>query len=242
MVIILKYLICNLKAHKTYSEIIEYKNNLLNLSCNKTELILAPTSIYLPMFKELQFLLCIQDIPLNEELNLTGDYSLKQLKSLDIKYCIIGHHERRKYYKENEFEIITKIKAALNNKIKVIYCIGESKEELLRKVEYQVLERQIARILNKIPTNEFENIIIAYEPTYMIGGKSNLDFKDIEKKIYFIKNLIDNYYHGSIKVIYGGNINSENIKSFNKIKCLDGFIIGNACLDITNLNNILENM
>ena len=77
-----------------------YKDRLLNIKNSSINLIFAPSSIYLPLFKDSNINLCIQDIALNEKLNLTGDISIQQLKSLDVKYAIIGHFERRKYYKE----------------------------------------------------------------------------------------------------------------------------------------------
>ncbi len=205
-------------------------------------LIIAPSNIYLPLFQNTNITLGTQNIDLNEDQALTGDTTIAQLKSLNVKYAIIGHYERQKYYHETEHDIIIKIKKALKNNLKVIYCIGETYEEMQRKVDYQVLERAIARVLNNIPEDEFKNIIIAYEPTYMIGGEIPLDFNKISNNIYFIKNLINNYYHKNIKVVYGGNINSDNIKKFSKISNLDGFIIGSASLNPETIKEILTNL
>lgn len=238
----LKYLICNLKAHKTYYEMLMYKDILKTIDNQNIELILAPSAIYLSLFKDEELALCTQDLSLNNELNLTGDICIHGLKSLNVKYAIIGHHERRKYYNENEKIITTKITTALENNIKVIYCIGETLEELGRKVEYQVLEKQIAKVLNYIPKSEFKNIIIAYEPTYMIGNTTSCNIKKIAENIHFIKNLIDNYYQGKIKVVYGGNITPDNIDEFKSIKNLDGFIIGNSSLNPANIKKIIEKM
>jgi len=235
----LKYLICNLKAHKTLPEILKYQREISTIPIDNMELIIAPSNIYLPLFQSSNISLCAQNIDLYENLALTGDITIEQLKSCHVKYSIVGHYERKKYYHESETDIINKIKLALNNNLKVIYCIGETYEEMARKVHYQTLERAIARILNKISCDDFKNIIIAYEPTYMIGGEIPLDFKQISDNINFIKNLIDNYYHEDIKVIYGGNINSENIKNFLKIKSLDGFIIGSSSLDVSTIKDII---
>ena len=76
---------------------LEYKDALNKINTENINLILAPTSIYLPLFKDSKVLLSVQDIALNENLNLTGDISIFQLKSLYVKYAIIGHFERRKY-------------------------------------------------------------------------------------------------------------------------------------------------
>ncbi len=238
----MKYLICNLKANKTYYEMLLYKENIHNLKSPNIELILAPSICYLPIFKGENLSLCAQNIALNEDLNLTGDVSIPQLQSLNVKYVIVGHYERRKYYNETEYDIIKKINIALKNGFKVIYCVGETFEELSRKVEYQVLERAIAKVLNNISTDDFKNIIIAYEPTYMIGGKNTLNINKISDNINFIKNLIDNYYQTEIKVVYGGNINPDNIKEFKDIKNLDGLIIGASSLNLDDLKVIINNM
>ena len=209
----MKYLICNLKAHKNYQEILNYKNYLTNINTD-LNLILAPPILYLNLFKDTNLLLCTQDIPLHEELNLTGDYTIHQLKDLNVRYALIGHFERQKYYQENEQQILIKIKKALANNLKVIYCIGEAKEELERKVEYQTLEKSLARILNNIPLEEFKNLIIAYEPTYLIGSNESYNIPKIIETINFIKQLILSYYHTDITIVFGGNINPENIENF----------------------------
>lgn len=104
----LKYLICNLKAHKTYYEMCLYKDTIRNINNNNIKLVLAPSTPYLALFKNEDITLCSQDINLNNDLFLTGDTSIETLKSLDVKYTIIGHYERRKYYNENHNILIKK--------------------------------------------------------------------------------------------------------------------------------------
>lgn len=238
----LKYLICNLKANKTYEEMLTYKKIFENLQEKTSQLIFAPSSIYLPLFKNSNLTLCVQDIALNEKLNLTGDISINQLKSLDVSYAIIGHYERRKYYKETEAEILNKIKDALENEIKVIYCIGENEEERERKVEYQVLEKQIAKIFNKLNIEEIKKIIIAYEPTYLIGKDTTYDILKIRSMILFLKKLIKDYYEVELKVVFGGNVNDKNLDELLKLNILDGFIICSSILNPENIPKIIEKL
>lgn len=238
----MKYLICNLKANKTYEEMLEYKNNLINIKNTNINLVLAPSSIYLSLFKDTNINLCIQDIALNEKLNLTGDISIEQLKSLDVKYAIIGHFERRKYYKETEYDILAKIKDALEHDLKVIYCIGESEEESMRHVEYLVLEREIARIFNKLDNEELKNIIIAYEPGYLIGNNTSHNIEKIASMINFIKTLVKDYYNINIPVVFGGSINKDNISELLSNKNIDGFIICSSILNPENITKIMTKM
>ena len=236
----MKYLICNLKANKTYEEMLEYKEVLKKIEHNSLNFILAPSSIYLSLFKNTNINLCIQDIALNEKLNLTGDISIAQLKSLDVKYAIIGHYERRKYYKETEYEILAKVKDALENGIKVIYCIGESKEERDRKVEYQVLEKQIARILNKLNNEDIKNIMIAYEPTDLIGSNNTYNLLKIRSMVLFIKKIIKDYYGIDIAVVFGGSIKKETIDDLINLNIIDGFIICTSVLNPKNIPELIE--
>ena len=236
----MKYLICNLKANKTYEEMLEYKEVLKKIEHNSLNFILAPSSIYLSLFKNTNINLCIQDIALNEKLNLTGDISIAQLKSLDVKYAIIGHYERRKYYKETEYEILAKVKDALENGIKVIYCIGESKEERDRKVEYQVLEKQIARILNKLNNEDIKNIMIAYEPTDLIGNNNTYNLLKIRSMVLFIKKIIKDYYSIDIAVVFGGSIKKETIDDLINLNIIDGFIICTSVLNPKNIPELIE--
>ncbi len=238
----LKYLICNLKAHKTYDEMRLYKDILMQIRPKNTEIILAPSAPYLPVFAMTGITLSSQGININDSLKLTGDISIETLKSLNVSYAIVGHHERRKYYNETNKEILEKIILALKNNLKVIYCIGETKEELERKVEYQVLEKSIANIFNNIPKELFKNIIIAYEPAYLIERKMTLNKTKAEEMISFIKNIVTSYYHARVKVVFGGNLNPDNINKLNKIESLDGFIIGEASLDPSNIKAIINNI
>ena len=217
-----------------------YKDSLKDIISNNIKLIIAPSTPYLSLFKNENIELCSQDININSDLYLTGDTSIEALKSLDVKYAIIGHFERRKYYNENHNILLKKINSALNSDIKVIYCIGETKEEYLRKVKHQVIERDIARILNNIPEEKMGDIIIAYEPSYLIGSNEPYDIPEIESTIKSIKRIIESYYHHKVSIIFGGNVNAYNIKELKAIKELDGYILGSSCLNPNNIQDILN--
>lgn len=218
---------------------LEYREEIRQIKTD-INLILAPSNIYLSLFKGSGISLCTQNLDLKENLEITGNTTIKQLKSLGVSYAIVGHYERKKYYNETERDIINKINTALKNDLKVIYCIGETKEELDRKVEYQVLERMIARVLNGIPKEEFKNVIIAYEPTYLIGTNTPHNIEKIKSMITFIKTIVRDYYGITIDVVFGGNINPNNVDFLNNIKDLDGLMLGYASLNPANISQILE--
>lgn len=235
----MKYLICNLKAKKTLPEMLTFCNTLKNIKLNNIKLIIAPSNPYFLLFKEENINLCAQDISLYDAKMLTGDLTLKTLKSLNVKYTLIGHSERIEYYNENSDTILTKIKNALKNNLKVIYLIGETKEELDNNTKYYILEKKITYILNDIPKSEFKNIIIAYEPFYLING-GPLNIKTITETINFIKNIIKEYYQHEMDLVFGGGITTENIKQFKNIKNLDGFIVSSSIENPVNIETLIN--
>ena len=238
----MKLLICNLKAHKTYEEIITYKNFLQSINYQDINLIIAPSNIYLSLFKDSSFNLCTQDIPTNNDPNITSNITINQLKSLNVTYSLIGHFERIKYFKETLNDSIIKIKNALENNLKVIFCLGETLEDINKNLEYQILGNTLTKVLNSINSKYYSNIIIAYEPTFLIGNKNTLNINKIITTIKFLKKLINDYYSKEINLVYGGNITPDNIDNFLNLPELNGFIISSSILNPTNLDQILKKL
>ena len=232
--------VCNLKAHKTWKEYREYIADLSKLDTNH-ELIVAPSFPYLAYYPK-NITLCAQDVSFSNHENIVGNVTAKQLKSLDVRYCLVGHSSRRIHYDENEKQFKQKIGNCLENDIKVIYCVGESREEKQREKTYQVIEKQIARIFNNFE-GDLNNIIIAYEPIWAISeNKKTTDSVDLAKIrdiVIFIKKIILDYYDININVLYGGSIDEDIVGDYLDLE-IDGFLIGNASLDVEKVSNILN--
>lgn len=235
-------LVCNLKAHKTWKEYREYLESL-NKIINNHEIIVAPSFPYLAYYPQ-NLYLCAQDVSESNCENIVGNVTAKQLKSLNVKYCLIGHSTRRINYNETEINIKKKIDNCLANGIKVIYCIGESREEKQREKTYQVIEKQIAKIFNGFKGN-INDIIIAYEPIWAISDNKKatdeIDLVKIKDIIDFIKNIIVNYYNAQIEVLYGGSLDDDIITSYLDLN-VDGFLIGNASLDVKKVENFIKKL
>ena len=84
------------------------------------------------------------------------------------------------------------------------------------------------------------DIIIAYEPSYLIGSNEPYNILEIESTIKFIKRIIESYYHHKVSITFGGNVNSSNIKELETIKELDGYMLGSSCLNPNNIQDILN--
>jgi triosephosphate isomerase (TIM) len=165
----------------------------------------------------------------------TGEVSVLMLKDLGAEYVIIGHSERRKYFNETDVDINKKIKKSLDAKLKVIFCIGETKEEWEAHQKPEVLERQIAEGLKDITRDEIKNVIIAYEPVWAIGTGNNCSVDETMSSIIFIRKIVSELYNreiaDNIKVIYGGSVKSENSEHYIKDSGANGLLVGGASLN-----------
>ena len=123
--------------------------------------------------------------------------------------------------------------------MKVILCIGETLEEKNMLKTARVLKKQLREDLKNV--NDFSNIIIAYEPRWAIGTNKVPSNNDIEKTAIFIKETINKLYDvDNVEILYGGSVNSKNIKEINKIKEIDGVLVGKASTDAKEFLKIIE--
>lgn len=235
----MKYLVCNLKNKMGLQEFTKYNTSLENLSIGNVNLVMAFSNIYLARVQPKHFDIASQDITAIIDSTVTGEITGYQLQSLGVKYCLVGHSERRIYKKEINIDFINKINEAQNNELKVIYCIGETEKERETGLTEKTLEQQISEVLNNV---ELKNIIIAYEPVWAIGTGKTPSKDEIKDVITFIKDLIKEKYDLEFKVLYGGSINPDNIDEFKSITNLDGFLVGGASLNIGNVQKMINTL
>jgi triosephosphate isomerase len=195
----------------------------------KTKAIICPPFSYLSVFK--YKFLGAQDCHWEQSGAFTGEVSSKMLKGLGCKYVIIGHSERRKYFKETDETINRKLKAALRVGLKPILCVGEEKGKNVGKVINNQLNKDLKTITNK----DLKKIIIAYEPIWAIGTGNFCSASKANKVRNFIKTILDN------KVLYGGSVNSKIAKNYIKIG-FDGLLVGGASLNAKEFVKIVKNV
>ncbi len=221
-----KIIIANMKMNLNYNEIKEYLKNV-----NK-DVIYIPSAIYIPYFIEKNLKCGIQNISIYEEGNHTGEISVLQASSLGIKYVIVSHSE----INDSAFNVNQKIKLCLKYNLTPILCIGEKlKTNDIKNVIINKLDNYLKDI------TDINKIIFAYEPEWIIGKNDNVDIKIVNDIISFIKKfLYQKYKISDIMVLYGGSINSYNVKEIINIPYIDGILVGNNSTNIEEFSKIIE--
>ena len=162
----------------------------------------------------------------------TGHINSKMLKDVGAKYVILGHSDNRQLGESDKL-INLKIQSSIKSGLKVVFCIGETLKQKKKKVTKKVLSTQISKGLKKIRNKK--NIIIAYEPVWSIGSGMILTKYELYEIIKYIKNKVR-----GVKVLYGGSVNSKNIKNLKKVNNVDGFLIGGASQVSKNFIDIIK--
>ena len=174
----------------------------------------------------------------------TGEISPLMLKDVGCEYVIIGHSERREYFKETDDIINKKIFAALKVGLKPIVCIGEKLEERESGVTEKVLEQQITEGLKGLSNEDMENITIAYEPVWAIGTGKTATPEIANTTQSFIRNKIKEIFNENIaekiRILYGGSVKADNAKALLEQEHIDGALVGGASLDAENFIKIIK--
>jgi len=164
----------------------------------------------------------------------TGYVNSRMLKNIGAQFVIIGHSENREKGESDKL-INLKIKSALGAKLKVIFCIGETLSQKRKKKTYSILSKQIKIGLKNIKNKS--DIFLAYEPVWAIGSGLIPKSHDLFKTVEFIKSK---FKDKSPKVLYGGSVNTQNIKNLREINNIDGFLIGGASQSVKKFIDIVK--
>lgn len=169
-----------------------------------------------------------QDIFWESKGAFTGEVSAQELKDLCVEYVIIGHSERRHKLGETDEMIAKKLKAAAENGLTPVLCVGETKKEKDSGKKEAVIERQLKiglSLLSQKPKAKSQKLLVAYEPVWAIGTGDPETPESARETIQFIKKTL------STKVLYGGSVNSNNLADYLKFKEIDGALVGGASLN-----------
>ena len=174
----------------------------------------------------------------------TGEVSAEMLKSINVEYVIIGHSERRAYFAETDETVNKKIKAALENELKPIVCVGESLEQREAGQTEEIITTQTRLALDGIKPEDVEKIIIAYEPIWAIGTGKTATAEDAQNSIKAIRNEIEKNYGREVAenviIQYGGSVKSSNSNELFSMPDIDGGLVGGASLEPVEFSKIVN--
>jgi triosephosphate isomerase len=175
----------------------------------------------------------------------TGEVSINNLRNLKVEYVILGHSERRRYFKESNLQVASKAKLVLTNNITPIVCIGESLSDYRNKKTLFTLKKQLKGSLQGIKLKTKEKLIIAYEPVWAIGSGKSLEAKQVAKILKFLKEETKKIpalskMISSIFFIYGGSVNSQNVQNMATFKDIQGLLVGSDSLQVKSFTKICQ--
>jgi triosephosphate isomerase len=174
----------------------------------------------------------------------TGEISPPMLKSVGCNYVIVGHSERRLYFKESDSEINRKVDSCLKSSLYPILCVGETAEQKDRGLTFDVLNEQIVYGLEGIDDQMIRDIVIAYEPVWAIGTGVSAEGDLVEETHSFIRKTVKEFaceeVSAGIRIIYGGSVNPVNAGELLKRENVDGALIGGASLKAESFCEIVK--
>ncbi|MBA7477589.1 Triosephosphate isomerase [subsurface metagenome] len=174
----------------------------------------------------------------------TGETSSLMLKDVGCEYVVLGHSERRQYFKETSEEVARKTEVALSVNLIPIVCVGEKLEEKESGKTESIIKQEIKALFSKIDSTLVARIIIAYEPIWAIGTGRSSGSQDANLIIKFIRELFSSKYGSKIaeriRILYGGSIDPKNIKEFMNESDIDGALVGGASLHALSFSQIVK--
>lgn len=158
----------------------------------------------------------------------TGEISASMLTDIGVKYCLVGHSERRQYFGETNEIVRKKVELCIENSITPIICIGETFEQYETGQTLEVLETQLSECLPSA-----RDFWIAYEPIWAIGTGLTPTSDEITSVHTYIKGMLP-----SVTLLYGGSVNADNATAILSISNVDGALVGGASLDLQKISQI----
>ena len=184
--------------------------------------------------KEAKIAVGAQDVSKYEKGAYTGEISASQLSDAGVKYCIVGHSERREYHGEDDLLVNAKTRALLEKGINPIICVGESLEQREMELTMAHINYQVRAALHGVDATALRRCVIAYEPIWAIGTGKTATSEQAQEVCCYIRSIIRDMYGArparSVSILYGGSMNAKNAAELLAQPDVDGGLIGGASL------------
>jgi triosephosphate isomerase len=216
----------------------QLRHGMANLN-NVVDVGVCPSFIYLrdiyEILQDSRIYIGAQNMYPEKSGAFTGEVSGAMLKDIGCTHVIIGHSERRTIFQETNSMINSKIKTALSYELNPILCVGEKLDERESGKTEEVVGIQLTEGLNGLTSEQVRRLTIAYEPVWAIGTGKTATPKQANEVHSFIRKTVENTCGDdvaqSIRIQYGGSVNSGNAKELLSQPGIDGALVGGASLD-----------
>ncbi|CBQ73705.1 probable TPI1-triose-phosphate isomerase [Sporisorium reilianum SRZ2] len=214
---------------------------------SNVEVVVAPPSLYLVAVQEhlkgSKVAVAAQNAYHKASGAYTGEVSVTMLKDAAIPWVVLGHSERRTLFHESDANVAEKTAAALEQRLSVILCIGETLEQREANETVSVVVRQLDAVAQQV--TDWSSIVVAYEPVWAIGTGKVATSQQAQEVHAAIRNWaaekLGKEAADKLRIIYGGSVAAKNCKELAQQPDIDGFLVGGASLkpefvDIVNAN------
>ncbi len=189
-------------------------------------------------------IIAAQNVHFEESGAFTGEVSVSMLKEVGVKWCIIGHSERRQMFNETDETVNKKAKKLLANGILPILCCGETLAQFEAGDTEKVVRSQVKAGLDGLNPEDVAKLVLAYEPIWAIGTGKNAT-KEIAQSTCAIvrdevKEIFGREVSEKVRIQYGGSVKPENIKEYMAEPDIDGALIGGASLKVDSFKAIID--
>ena len=224
---------CVNKAEDFVSEIKDAINT------DEVDVVICPNFVSLDRIGDLldgtKIKLGAQNVHTEDKGAYTGETSVNMLAAVGVKYCIVGHSERRQYFAETNQIVNLKAKKLLEKDINPIVCVGETLEEREANTMFDVVEKQVRESLEGIEEAKMKrNVVIAYEPIWAIGTGKTATAEQANEMCKFIREVVAKMYNESVaeavRIQYGGSVKPANANEILNMSDIDGALVGGASL------------
>jgi triosephosphate isomerase len=162
----------------------------------------------------------------------------------EVHTVILGHSERRSLYGETNDSLKLKVSSAIDAGMKIIFCFGEELSERKENKHFDLVKEQLASALFELPSDAWNQIILAYEPVWAIGTGETASPEQAQEMHAFIRQQIENQYDKSladhVSILYGGSVKPSNAKEIFSMTDVDGGLIGGASLKAEDFMDIVN--
>jgi triosephosphate isomerase len=246
-----KILAANWKMNLTHVEAESYVETFLNEvgEVNDVEIVIIPSFTSIPTLAQASgnapfIRLGAQNLHWERSGAFTGEISATMLRTLFVKYVIIGHSERRALFGETDETVQRKVHTALEAGLRPIMCVGESLAERESDSVQKVLRRQVEEGLKGVSSDHSSEIVLAYEPVWAIGTGRTATPAQAEEVHAFLRSLLAGLFDKTaadrIRIQYGGSVKPENTEDLMRQSNIDGALVGGASLDAHSFARIIR--